>query len=136
MVYDEKIHISLFYIRNMKTINDYADEHGWDFERRSKVNCFVKGRPYFNKSKPYTCNTLSLMKTLKESHFIPLKMSDEDVMKNNINPVFAEKDEVHAVPLNNLSTRVRLHHHLRNQYLMKQMSFTLTLKPVRSMTKH
>ena len=105
MVYDEKIPVSLFYIRNMKTINDYADERGWDFERRSKVNCFVKGRPYFNKSKPYTCNTLSLMKTLKESHFIPLKMSDEDVMKNNINPVFAEKDEVHAVPLNNLSTR-------------------------------
>ena len=105
MVYDEKIHISLFYIRNMKTINDYADEHGWDFERRSKVNCFVKGKPYFNKSKPYTCNTLSLMKTLKESHFIPLKMSDEDVMKNNINQVFAEKDEIHAVPLNNLSTR-------------------------------
>ena len=44
------------------------------------------------------------MKTLKESHFRPLKMSDEDIMKNNINSVFAEKDEIH-VPSKNLSTR-------------------------------
>ena len=107
MVFDDNITwISLFYIRNIKAINEYADKHGIDYETRCLYNCFKRGKPYFDKSKHHPINTLQLMKALMENgHLIPIKALDNDFVKSAINPTFAEKQELQAEPLNKLSTK-------------------------------